>query len=58
RARQERHLQLRYGTHGHRHERRKGTSPPRCHLHRHVYEVRGRTIVLEHSHCHPHVRRR
>ena len=58
RAQRERRLKLRYGTHGHRHDTRGGRAPARCHRHRHDYEVRGRRIVLIHSHCHKHVRRR
>jgi outer membrane protein assembly factor BamB len=57
RARRARQVKLRTAPHGHHHAPRKG-GPPRCHLHRHVYTVRGRTIVLRHNHCHTHVRRR
>jgi hypothetical protein len=52
RARHDRHIQLRYGLHGHRHSRLTGRH---CHRHRHVYFVRGKRIVLVHSHCHTHV---
>jgi len=55
RARQERHIRLRFGRHGHRHAR---GPVVRCHAHRHVYDVRGRTIVLKHNHCHTHKPRR
>jgi outer membrane protein assembly factor BamB len=58
RARAERQRKLRNAPHGHHHTVRKGKSPPRCHRHRHVYKVRGKTIVLVHNHCHTHVRRR
>ena len=58
RAQRERQAKLRNALHGHRHTPRKGKSPPRCHRHKHVYEVRGKTIVLVHNHCHTHVRRR
>jgi outer membrane protein assembly factor BamB len=57
RARHIRQVKFRTAPHGHRHAPRKG-GPPRCHLHRHVYKLRGRTIVLRHNHCHTHVRRR
>jgi outer membrane protein assembly factor BamB len=55
RARQQRHLRLRFGRHGHRHAR---GPVVRCHAHRHVYEVRGKVIVLKHNHCHKHKPRR
>jgi len=58
RARRARSLSLRFSLHGHRHVRRSGSPPPRCHRHRHVYDVRGRTLALMHDHCHKHVRRR
>ncbi|MDX6719077.1 MAG: hypothetical protein QOJ63_1331 [Solirubrobacteraceae bacterium] len=57
-AQRVRQRKLRFAPHGHRHTRRAGTSPPRCHRHRHVYRVGSRTIVLVHNHCHTHVRRR
>jgi len=57
RARRARQVKFRTAPHGHHHTPRKG-GPPRCHLHRHVYRVRARTIVLRHNHCHTHVRRR
>jgi outer membrane protein assembly factor BamB len=57
RARHARQAKFRTAPHGHRHTPRKG-GPPRCHPHRHVYKVRGKTIVLRHNHCHTHVRRR
>jgi outer membrane protein assembly factor BamB len=56
-ARRARQIKFRTAPHGHHHDPRAG-GPPRCHLHRHVYTVRGRTLVLKHSHCHTHVRRR
>lgn len=56
-ARRARQLKFRRAPHGHHHAPRKG-GPPRCHLHKHVYTVRGRTVVLRHNHCHTHVRRR
>ncbi len=52
-----RQIKFRTAPHGHHHTPRKG-GPPRCHPHRHVYTVRGKTIVLKHNHCHTHVRRR
>ena len=55
-ARHQRQLKYRFGRHGHRH-RRLGYRRS-CHEHRHAYEVRGRAIVLRHSHCHTHTRRR
>jgi outer membrane protein assembly factor BamB len=55
RARRQRHLRLRFGIHGHRH----APGPVvRCHAHRHVYKLRGKTIVLKHNHCHRHKPRR
>ena len=57
RARKARQEKLRTAPHGHRHART-GRPPPRCHRHKHVYEVRGKTIVLVHNHCHTHVPRR
>ena len=56
-ARRERQLKYRFGTHGHRHSRAIGDRRS-CHRHRHVYDLRGKTIVLRHSHCHTHTRRR
>jgi outer membrane protein assembly factor BamB len=56
-ARNARQVKLRTAPHGHHHTPRKG-GPPRCHRHRHVYTVRGKTVVLIHNHCHTHVRRR
>jgi outer membrane protein assembly factor BamB len=56
-ARRARQVKYRRAPHGHHHQPRKG-GPPRCHLHRHVYKLRAKTIVLRHSHCHTHVRRR
>jgi outer membrane protein assembly factor BamB len=56
-ARRERQLRFRFAPHGHRHSARVGYGRS-CHLHRHVYTVRGRTVVLRHSHCHRHIRRR
>jgi outer membrane protein assembly factor BamB len=56
RARHARYVRLRTAPHGHHHAPRPG-GPPRCHLHRHVYRLGGRTIVLRHDHCHTHVRR-
>ena len=58
RARLARQEKLRTAPHGHHHTPRKGKPPPRCHRHKHVYKVRGKTIVLVHNHCHTHVRRR
>jgi outer membrane protein assembly factor BamB len=58
RAQHAREVKLRTAPHGHRHKVRKGQAPPRCHRHKHVYKVRGKTIVLVHNHCHTHVRRR
>ena len=55
RARQARQVKLRTAPHGHRHTTRPA---PRCHRHKHVYKVRGKTVVLVHNHCHTHVRRR
>jgi len=43
--------------HGHRHSARLGHGRS-CHRHRHVYEVRGRRLVVRHDHCHTHTRRR
>jgi outer membrane protein assembly factor BamB len=57
RARHARYVKFRTAPHGHHHAPRQG-GPPRCHPHRHVYKLRGRTIVLRHNHCHTHVRRR
>ena len=57
RAQRERRLKYRFGRHGHRHSAKLGYRRS-CHEHRHAYEVRGRTIVLRHSHCHTHTRRR
>ena len=57
RARRERQLRYRFAPHGHRHGARVGYGRS-CHLHRHVYRLRGRTIVLRHSHCHSHIRGR
>jgi outer membrane protein assembly factor BamB len=57
RARKARQLKYRTAPHGHHHSHRKG-GPPRCHRHRHVYDVRGKRIVLRHNHCHTHLRRR
>ncbi|MBA3327277.1 MAG: hypothetical protein H0T43_03135, partial [Solirubrobacterales bacterium] len=56
RARAQRQAHFRNDLHGHRH--RGSGPPPRCHPHRHPYEVRGDRRVLEHDHCHRHVRRR
>jgi len=58
RARRERQARFRTAPHGHHHTPRRGKPPPRCHRHKHVYEVRGKTIVLVHDHCHTHIRRR
>jgi outer membrane protein assembly factor BamB len=57
RARKARQLKYHTAPHGHHHSHRKG-GPPRCHRHRHVYNVRGKRIVLRHNHCHTHLRRR
>ena len=57
RARAARQDKLRNAPHGHKHART-GRPPPRCHRHKHVYEVRGKTIALVHNHCHTHVPRR
>ncbi len=54
RARKQRQIRFRTAPHGHRHSQ----GPVGCHRHRHVYRVRGQNKVLEHSHCHTHVRRR
>ncbi len=56
-ARRARQLKFHTAPHGHRHTGPRSTWP-RCHRHRHVYTVRGKTIVLVHNHCHTHVRRR
>lgn len=56
RAREERRRTYRTELHGHRHTG--SGAPPRCHRHRHDYEVRGRRVGLRHDHCHRHVRRR
>ena len=55
-AQEERRRTYRTELHGHRHT--VSGDPPRCHLHRHDYEVRGKRIALRHDHCHRHVRRR
>ena len=57
RARRERQLRYRFAPHGHRHSASVGYGRS-CHPHRHVYRLRGRTIVLRHSHCHAHIRGR
>lgn len=57
RARRARQLRLRFAPHGHRHSAKLGYGRS-CHRHRHVYSVRGRTIVLRHGHCHRHTRAR
>jgi hypothetical protein len=57
RARRVRQLRYRFAPHGHRHSARLGHGRS-CHPHRHVYRLAGRTIVLRHSHCHRHIRRR
>jgi len=56
-ARRERRLKLRFADHGHRHGARLGYARG-CHRHRHVYELRGRRLVVRHGHCHTHTRRR
>jgi outer membrane protein assembly factor BamB len=56
RARRARQLRFRFAPHGHRHSAKLGYGRS-CHLHKHVYEVDGRTVVLRHSHCHSHIRR-
>jgi outer membrane protein assembly factor BamB len=56
-ARRARQITFRTAPHGHRHAG-PPSSWPRCHRHRHVYTVRGKTVVLIHNHCHTHVRRR
>ncbi|MEA2142703.1 MAG: hypothetical protein QOI64_1133 [Solirubrobacteraceae bacterium] len=56
-ARRVRQLRYRFAPHGHRHSARLGYGRS-CHLHKHVYQVRGKTIVLRHNHCHSHIRRR
>ena len=56
RARRTRQLRYRFAPHGHRHG---AVGYARsCHPHRHVYRVGAKTIVLRHSHCHRHIRRR
>jgi outer membrane protein assembly factor BamB len=57
RARRERQLRFRFAPHGHRHSAKLGYGRS-CHLHKHVYKVRGKTIVLRHNHCHSHIRKR
>lgn len=57
RARRVRQLRYRFAPHGHRHSAKVGYGRS-CHLHRHVYKLRGKTIVLRHNHCHNHIRRR
>jgi hypothetical protein len=52
-----RQLRYRFAPHGHRHSAKVGYGRS-CHLHRHVYKLRGKTIVLRHNHCHNHIRRR
>jgi hypothetical protein len=54
-ARRARQIKFRTAPHGHRHSG-PFSSWPSCHRHRHVYTVRGRTVVLIHNHCHTHVR--
>ncbi len=57
RARRIRQDKLLNAPHGHRHART-GRPPTRCHRHKHVYKVRGKTIALVHNHCHTHLPRR
>lgn len=52
RARKARQRKYRTAPHGHHHSR----GPRHCHRHRHVYDVRGKRIVLRHTHCHTHLR--
>jgi outer membrane protein assembly factor BamB len=54
-AQRKRQLKYRFAPHGHRHSKKLGYGRS-CHRHRHVYKVRGKTIVLRHSHCHRHIR--
>jgi hypothetical protein len=57
RARRARQLRFRFAPHGHRHSAKVGYGRS-CHLHKHVYKVGRKTIVLRHNHCHSHIRRR
>ena len=56
-AQAQRQRTYRTALHGHRHRARRA-GPPRCHRHRHTYRLGRRVVVLRHSHCHRHVRRR
>jgi len=57
RARRVRQLRFRFAPHGHRHSAALGYGRS-CHLHRHVYRLGAKTIVLRHNHCHRHTRGR